>query len=133
AQKLMTRTLAQDKSRFGNNSPGGNGMGGSGMNNDQISVEEHANKPVDSEAMKPVEDFEKRLAPALADSYNNLGAIAASGKNYVSAFDDFQRAAQWNPELPGLDYNFGRAAFMASRFQDAVPPLTRYLKAHPED
>lgn len=133
AQKLMTRTLAQDKSRFGNNSPGGNGTGGSGMSNDQISVEEYANKPVDSEAMKPVEDFEKRLAPALADSYNNLGAIAASGTNYVSALDDFQRAAQWNPELPGLDYNWGRAAFMASRFQDAVPPLTRYLKAHPED
>lgn len=133
AQKLMTRTLVQDKSRFGGNGPGGNGTGVSGMSNAGITVEEHADKPVDSKAMGAVEDFARRLGPPLADSYNNLGAIAASGKNYVAALSYFQRAAEWNPELPGLDYNWGRAAFMASRFKDAAPPLTRYLKAHPED
>lgn len=133
AQKLMTRTLVQDKSRFGGNGPGGNGMGGSGTKDAGISVEERTGKPVDSKAMEAVEDFAKRLGPPLADSYNNLGAIAASGKNYAAALGYFQRAAEWNPELPGLDYNRGRAAFLASRFKDAVPPLTRYLKAHPED
>jgi len=108
AKELMTRTLDQDKSRFGGNGPGGNGMGSGEMSNASISVEEHADKPVDSKATKAVEDFEKRLAPALADSYNNLGAIAASGKNYVAALGYFQRAAEWNPELPVLDYNRGR-------------------------
>lgn len=133
AQRLMTRTLNQDKSRFGGNGPGANGMGSSGMSSAEISVEEHADKPADSKAMTAVEDFAKRLGPPLADSYNNLGAIAASGKNYAAALAYFQRAAEWNPGLPGLDYNWGRAAFMDSRFQDAAPPLTRYLKTHPED
>lgn len=138
AQKLMTRTLAQDKSRFSGNGSGNNGSGstasgGNGMGSAEISVEEHADKPADSKTLSAVEDFAKRLGPPLADSYNNLGAIAASGKNYAAALNYFQRAAQWNPDLPGLDYNRGRAAFMASRFQDAVTPLTRYLEAHPED
>ncbi|MGH9587401.1 MAG: tetratricopeptide repeat protein [Acidobacteriaceae bacterium] len=133
AQKLMTQTLAQDKSRFGGNNPGANGMGSGGIRSDEITVQEHADKPMDSKAMKGVQDFAERLGPPLADSYNNLGAIAASGKNFADALGYFQRAAEWNPELPGLDYNWGRAAFMASRFKDAVPPLRRYLQAHPED
>jgi Flp pilus assembly protein TadD len=45
----------------------------------------------------------------------------------------FERAALWNPSLDGLDYNWGRAAFAASQFADAVTPLSRYLKSHPAD
>jgi Flp pilus assembly protein TadD len=76
---------------------------------------------------------EKRLVPAIADSYNNLGAIAASGSKYDDAVDFFKHAAKWNPSLDGIDLNLGRAAFMASRFSEAVNPLTRYIKSHPED
>ena len=45
----------------------------------------------------------------------------------------FEHAAQWNPSLDGLDYNWGRAAFAASRFGDAIGPVSRYLKTHPDD
>lgn len=122
-QKMMARTLEKDKSRFN----------GSGMGSVQISAEERPDKPADSKAARPVEAFRKQLAGPVADSYNNLGAMAASGKDYATALVSFQHAAEWNPELPGLDYNWGRAAFMSSHFAQAVPPLTRYLKAHPED
>jgi tetratricopeptide (TPR) repeat protein len=77
--------------------------------------------------------FEKRLAPAIADSYNNLGAIAAGKTDYTAAYNDFAHAAVWNPALEGLDYNLGRAAFMASKFIEAIPPLSRILRVHRED
>jgi tetratricopeptide (TPR) repeat protein len=88
---------------------------------------------VDRAAIKTVAAFEKRLTPAIADSYNNLGAAAATGKNYADALRYFEDAAIWNPTLEGLDLNRGRAAFMASRFSDATPPLARYVHLHPQD
>jgi tetratricopeptide (TPR) repeat protein len=77
--------------------------------------------------------FEQRLAPAIADSYNNLGVIAATAGQYANAFADFNHAAEWNPALDGLDLNRGRAAFMASKFADAIQPLSHYVNAHPRD
>ena len=69
----------------------------------------------------------------MADSYNNLGAIAATNSDYSSAVSYFKHAAMWNPLLEGLDYNWGRAAFAGSQYGDAVMPLSRYVKAHPDD
>ncbi|TCK74349.1 tetratricopeptide repeat protein [Acidipila rosea] len=92
--------------------------------------------PADSEdaaAAQKVDAYEKQLTPAVADSYNNLGAIAASEKDYAGALTDFKRAAEWSPSLEGLDYNWGRAAFSAGQYAEAVGPLTRYLVAHPAD
>ncbi len=95
-----------------------------------MTVEEHT---VDPEAAHQVGQLEKQLGPAIADSYNNLGAIAGSQGNYISALQSFERAAEWNPALPGLDINWGRAAFSAGAFAQAVPPLSHYLQAHPDD
>lgn len=36
------------------------------------------------------------------------GDYERAKKNYVAALGYFQRAAEWNPELPVLDYNRGR-------------------------
>ncbi len=85
------------------------------------------------EAVKHAAEYEKQIAPALADSYNNLGAIAAGDKDYTTALTYFEQAHLWNPALDTLDYNWGRAAFSAKRFEDAIPPLTRYLAIHPND
>lgn len=89
--------------------------------------------PADPQAVKRQRAFEKQLTPPIADSYNNLGAITASAAKYADALKYFQRAAAWNPALEALDYNLGHAAFMASDFSAAVPPLTRYLRSHPAD
>jgi tetratricopeptide (TPR) repeat protein len=86
-----------------------------------------------SKSLSQIDASERELAPALADSYNNLAAIAASGNDLASALTYFQRAAEWNPSLEDLDHNWGHAAFLASRFQDAVLPLSRALRTHPED
>ncbi len=86
-----------------------------------------------SKSHRQIDDSEKELTPALADSYNNIGAIAASENDFASALTYFQRAAEWNPSLEGLDHNWGHAAFSAGRFKDAILPLGRALRAQPQD
>jgi tetratricopeptide (TPR) repeat protein len=90
----------------------------------------HAADPI---AAGKQREFEKQLTPAIADSYNNLGAITASEKNYTDALKLFEQAKAWSPSLDGLDYNMGRAAFMGADFSDAIAPLSRYLRSHPAD
>lgn len=87
----------------------------------------------DTEVLKEAGAFEAKVSPALADAYNNLGVIAAGGKAFTSAAVYFQRAAEWNPSLEGIDFNLAKASFSAGLFAWAVPPLTRSLKEHPED
>ncbi len=89
--------------------------------------------PLDAEAMKQIAAYEKQIGPAIADSYNNLGVIAAGDKDLDSALQYFEQAYVWNPALDTLDYNWGRAAFTAKRYEEAVAPLERYINAHPED
>ncbi len=142
AQQFMSRTLTRDRDRL------------SGKNPDQTAAAKSSNSAIamatvesPDQEHRPNQDqarggpqnlqalvaFEKQITGPVADSYNNLGVIAAGNKDYPAALNDFQRAYQWNPTLDGLDYNWGRAAFLSAHFQDAVPPLTRYLRAHPGD
>jgi tetratricopeptide (TPR) repeat protein len=88
--------------------------------------------PADSNAQAAEQDFEKKAAPAIADSYNNLGGVAAHDGNYQEAVSDFEQSAVWNPDAEGLDYNWGRAAFALKDYRQAAACLARYLKAHPE-
>ncbi|HEX3470065.1 MAG TPA: tetratricopeptide repeat protein, partial [Silvibacterium sp.] len=129
---LTNQSLTQDRSRLADylsdvpdNPPAEAGMGPANVSSLQNAA---TNK-----SLSQIDASEQELAPALADSYNNLGAIAASGKDFSSALTYFQRAGEWKPSLEGLDHNWGQAAFLASRFQDAVLPLTRALRAHPEE
>ncbi len=92
-----------------------------------------ASAPLDAEAVKQIAAYEKQIGPAIADSYNNLGVIAAGDNDLASALQYFEQAYIWNPALDTLDYNWGRAAFTAKRFDEAVGPLQRYMNAHPED
>jgi tetratricopeptide (TPR) repeat protein len=90
----------------------------------------HDAPPADIAAVKA---FENRVAPLIARSYSSLGLIAVLGKDYGGAAGYFERAAQWDPALPGLDGNWGRAAFQAQQYAQALGPLSRALSAHPDD
>ena len=94
---------------------------------------EIAPTPVDPQLAAQVNAFEKQLGPAIADSYNNLGVIAAMEKDYSTAAADFEQSAHWNPTVPGANANWGRAAFAAHLYAKAADPLQRHLAAHPED
>ncbi len=92
---------------------------------------EHA--AFDTKAMQQMKELTSQVSGALADSYNNLGAIAAGNNEFATATGYFEKAARWNPALEGLDYNWGRAAFSGKLYAQAIPPLKRYLAAHPEE
>jgi tetratricopeptide (TPR) repeat protein len=87
----------------------------------------------DPEAQRQVDEFKKQIGPAVADSYNNLGAIEAGEKNLAAALRCFEHASEWDPRMDGLDLNWGRAAYSAGEFKEAIAPLARYIRVHPDD
>ncbi len=87
----------------------------------------------DPAAAARVKQFEEQVGPVIADSFNNLGAFSAQTQDYASASSYFKQASQWNPEMDGLDYNWGRAAFGARDYRQAAICLSRYMQAHPDD
>ena len=130
ARDLANKTLAQDKSKLA-------GLMDTTEGQSASRPEAGADIPVitrtDPSELGNVEVLKEQLRFPIADSYNNLGAMAATNADDSAAVAYFRQSAVWNPSLEGLDYNWGRAAFAGSQFFDAIPPLSRYLKAHSDD
>lgn len=134
SRELANKTLAQDKSNLAvlMDTSGSQYPKASPTEAKASSSSTVANK-ADPQALSRVEGMREQVRFPVADSYNNLGAIAATNNDYSRAVVYFERAAVWNPSLEGLDYNWGRAAFAGSQFADAIMPLSRYVKLHPDD
>jgi len=90
----------------------------------------HEANPGELAALKT---FEKQSAPLIAGSYDNLGANAANARDFANASSYFEQAAKWNPALPRIDENWGRAAIAANQYAQAEEPLTRVLVLHPDN
>ena len=84
----------------------------------------------ESRAAKQYRAFASEI---LASSYNDLGVMRAKDSKFAEAAAFFKQAHAWNPALPGLDRNWGFAAYRAELYSDAVPPLERQLAAHSND
>jgi tetratricopeptide (TPR) repeat protein len=133
SRDLANKTLAQDKSKLA----GLTDASGSDVQTPAAAEARTAPSPATTAAdpmtLRSVESMREQIRLPVADSYNNLGAIAATNNNFSDAVTYFKHAAKWNPSLEGLDYNWGRAAFAGSQFADAIMPLSRYVKSHPDD
>jgi tetratricopeptide (TPR) repeat protein len=81
----------------------------------------------------PVKQYRAFAAEILASSYNDLGVMRAKDSRFAEAAEFFKQAHAWNPSLPGLDRNWGFAAYRAEQYAEAVPPLERHLAAHSDD
>lgn len=77
--------------------------------------------------------FEKQAGSPIASSYDNLGVNAANAGDFANASSYFEHAAEWNPTLNNVDSNWGRAAFAARDYEQAVKPLSRVIALHPDD
>ena len=97
AQALSKANLSRDRDRLSDYLDENPGMGS--QSNPQADsqsrmqasgVVEKSAPDVDPEAQKQVNDFRKQIAPAIADSFNNLGAIAAGEKNLRAALGYFE-------------------------------------------
>jgi tetratricopeptide (TPR) repeat protein len=133
AREMANKTLSQDKGKLAGL------LDTSGTQGAQVPVEEAGAAPpagtvtADPAALRKIEVLKEQIKLPVADTYNNLGAIAATNDDYSGAVTYFKRAYVWNPSLEGLDYNWGRAAFAGSQFADAIMPLSRYVRLHPDD
>jgi tetratricopeptide (TPR) repeat protein len=99
----------------------------------KLASEETPRKPVSPQERARAEAFVREMSSPIAESFYNLGAIAANRQECPACFSYFQRAAEWNAALQGLDRNLGRAAFLCKQYAAAVAPLSRYLEQHAED
>ena len=86
-----------------------------------------------AEGLAAEKAFEKQAGPPIASSYDNLGVNAANAGDLANASSYFEHAAEWNPTLADVDRNWGRAAFAARDYKQAVKPLSRVIALHPED
>jgi tetratricopeptide (TPR) repeat protein len=82
---------------------------------------------------KAAKQYRASLGQVLGSCYNDLGVMRAKDSRFPEAAEFFKQAAAWSPHLAGLDRNWGLASFRAEMYKDAVPPLERHLKAHPDD
>lgn len=77
--------------------------------------------------------YEASVAPLIAGSYNNLGVHAAIDGDYAAAAMWFRHAAEFDPSLTSATDNWGRAAYAAHEYTEAVAPLQKALRLHPDD
>lgn len=95
--------------------------------------EDAGRKPVSPEDRARAEAFVRELASPIAESFYNLGAIAANRQECPACVSHFRRAAEWNSSLQSLDRNLGRAEFLCKDYGEAIAPLSRYLDEHADD
>jgi len=74
-----------------------------------------------------------QLSEVIAQGYHNLGVISVQRGDLQEAISNFEIAAAWKPDLPGLDRNWGIVSFKAGQFDKAAAPLERHLKTSPND
>jgi tetratricopeptide (TPR) repeat protein len=72
---------------------------------------------------KEARQYRSFVSEILASSYDDLGVMRAKASKFTEASECFKQAAAWKPELPGLDRNWGLAAYRAELYSEAVPPL----------
>lgn len=90
-------------------------------------------RPITAAERAQAAAFLRQLSPPIALAFNNLGAIAANQHQCPACVTYFQLAGEWDPKQEGLDRNLGRAAFLCEQYEQAVPPLSRYLEQHADD
>jgi tetratricopeptide (TPR) repeat protein len=89
--------------------------------------------PPKSAESKSASAYREFASEILASSYNDLGVMRAKASQFAEASEYFKQAATWKPSLPGLDRNWGLAAYRAELYSEAIPPFERRLAASPDD
>jgi tetratricopeptide (TPR) repeat protein len=89
--------------------------------------------PQQAAESKAAKEYRHFASEILASSYNDLGVLRAQTSNFAEAAEFFKQASTWKPALPGIDRNWGLAAYRAELYSEAIPPLERHLTASPND
>ncbi len=92
-----------------------------------------AKQPAAAKETEAAKQYRAFVGEILGSSYNDLGVMRAKDSKFPEAAEFFKQAAAWKPDLPGLDRNWGLAAYRAQLYSEAIPPLERQLAASPDD
>jgi tetratricopeptide (TPR) repeat protein len=69
----------------------------------------------------------------IAAAHNNIGSLRAERQDFRAATEQFKLASKWDPQLDGLNFNWGLACYKAELYREALLPLENDLRAHPEN
>src|SRR5438445_10605906 len=83
--------------------------------------------------MRELERAEAYYAKILAGAHSGIGLLRADPGDFRAAAEQFRLAANWNPQQEDVDYNLGLAYFRSEAYKDALPPLEREVKTHPQN
>ena len=131
SQSMMNQNLSRAREQLANYYD--QGSGGAGNTKAPVVKTAVMETKASEEAAQAAAGFATRMRPVIANSYNSLGAIAGMQGDVESAYEYFSQAKRWDPVMPGLDENLGRAAFSSYHFGAAIAPLTDYVSLHPND
>src|SRR6266404_6287126 len=87
----------------------------------------------DEKAIREFESAEAYYAKILAASHSSIGLLRADRGDFRAAAEQFRLAANWNPQQEDLDYNLGLAYFRSEAYKEALSPLEREVKTHPQN
>jgi len=97
----------------------------------------HVTEGVIAESSEPDEKTRKELKggadyyeKVIASAHNSIGLLRAQRQDFRTAAEQFALAAKWNPQLEGLNFNWGLACFKGELYEQAIPPLEDELKAN---
>ena len=76
---------------------------------------------------------EAYLAAVLGASFNDLATAEALESKYGDALRHYREAAQWDPQIPGLQRNLGLAAYYAGQPAEAIRLLSKTVAQAPGD
>jgi tetratricopeptide (TPR) repeat protein len=71
-------------------------------------------------------------AKVIAAAHNNIGSLRAERQQFRAAADQFKLASKWDPQLDGLNFNWGLACYRAELYLEALSPLENDLRVHPQ-
>ena len=105
---------------------------------DRVATKTETEKQLKTEKLTPqklleIKKSKVQLNEILAQANHNLAVIAAQQGNTDGALAYFATAAEWKPDFPGLDRNWGIVAFRSNQLDKAIAPLSRQLKTKPDD
>jgi len=87
--------------------------------------------PLDEKAKQELKSSEAYYTKVIGSAHNNVGLLWAERKDFRAASEQFRLAARWDPQLEGINFNWGLACYKAELFQEAVSPLEKELQDHP--
>lgn len=89
-----------------------------------------SNSP-DARTTTELKSGEAYYSEVIATAHNEIGLLLADRGDFKAATEQFGLAARWNPQLQGLNFNWGLAAFKAEQYKEAISPLENELNARP--